>query len=90
MRLTPPFRGTMLADMPSARAEQLDALLSGQDPYTLDILAMAYAEVGRFDDAVATAQRAQQTADGMQLDELKQQIEQRLMMYRDGRPWRDE
>ena len=73
-----------------ARAEQLNALLSGQDPYTLDILAMAYAEVGRLDDAVATAQRAQQTADAMQLDQLKQEIEQRLMTYRDGRPWRDE
>ena len=73
-----------------SRAEQLNVLLSGQDPHTLDILAMAYAEVGRFDDAIATAQRAQQTANAMQLDKLKQEIDQRLTMYRDGRACGDE
>ena len=73
-----------------SRAEELNSLLDGRDPYTLDILAMAQAELGRFDDAIATAQRAQQTAEAADLHELKDEIQQRIETYRAGLPWRDE
>jgi len=72
-----------------SRAEQLNSLLDGHDPHTLDILAMAQAELGRFDDAIATAQRAQQAAEAADLDELTDEIQQRIETYRAGLPWRD-
>ncbi len=39
-------------------AEQANNLTSGEQPFVLDTLAMAYAEAGRFRDANATAQKA--------------------------------
>ena len=73
-----------------SRAEQLNSLLDGHDPHTLDILAMAQAELGRFVDAIATAQRAQQAAEAIDLHELKDEIQQRIETYRAGLPWRDD
>ena len=51
---------------------------------------MAQGELGRFDDAIATAQRAQQAAEAADLDELTDEIQQRIETYRAGLPWRDD
>ena len=71
-----------------ALAEQLNTVLQGQDPVMLDTLAAAYAEVGRYDNAVRTAEEALGLARELGLQDLAQQIEQRLGAYRARQPWR--
>jgi hypothetical protein len=56
----------------------------------LDNVAAAYAEVGRFDDAVATARRAHAAAEADGNTELATEITARLAEYAAGRPYRSE
>src|SRR5208283_682357 len=53
----------------------------------LDVLAVAYAAVGRFDDAVVTAQKAVELARAASQPKLAQEIEARLELYRGGRAY---
>lgn len=55
-----------------------------QDPGYLDTLAAAYAEVGQFEEAVKRAEEALQLAP----PEQKEGIQERLALYREGRPYR--
>jgi len=55
-----------------------------KDAGCLDALAAAYAETGRFNEAVATAQRAAELAPA----EVGAEIRQRLALYRSGKPYR--
>ena len=59
-------------------------LTHSQDAATLDTLAAAYAENGRFEDAIATAERAI-GLDASQAAAIRRRIEQ----YNLGRPWRE-
>jgi TolA-binding protein len=59
-----------------------------QDPLTLDTMAAAYAELGRFTEAVATAERAQSLAAAAGQRELAQMIALRLAWYQQGLPYR--
>jgi len=64
-------------------AERAAELSGRENPVSLDTLSAAYAEAGRFDDAIAAAGKAlerQETADG---------IREHLDLYRQGRPVRD-
>ena len=54
----------------------------------LDALAAAYAATGRFDDAIATAQKAIDLANSVGQPQLAKEIESRLELYRAGRPYR--
>ena len=45
-------------------------LTDGQQPAALDVLAMAYAETGKFDDAMLVEQQAIKLAEGRQEDDL--------------------
>jgi tetratricopeptide (TPR) repeat protein len=54
----------------------------------LDVLAVAYAATGRFDEAVATAQKAVELARAASQPKLAQEIEARLELYRSGRAYR--
>jgi len=54
----------------------------------LGVLAAAYAEVGRFDDAVRTCQRAIETARQAGAEGMVQRQEERLELYRAGQPFR--
>jgi tetratricopeptide (TPR) repeat protein len=54
----------------------------------LDALACAYAEAGRIDDAVRTAQRALALANEHDQPELASTISQHLEQFSQGRPWR--
>ena len=54
-----------------------------------DTLAAAYAEVGRFDDAVRTAQESVRLAKAAGDLKTSQRIQKRIRLYREGRPYRD-
>lgn len=58
------------------------------NPMFLDTLAAAYAETGRFPQALGTATRAASLASSMGRRELADQIRQRLEAYRERRPVR--
>jgi spermidine synthase len=53
----------------------------------LDTLAVAYAAAGRFNDAIATAQKAIELARSASQAQLVQKMEARLQLYRDGQPY---
>ena len=55
-------------------------------PY-LDTLAAAYAAVGRFNEAIDTAQKAMDLANAADLPQLAKQIESRLQLYRSGQAY---
>jgi tetratricopeptide (TPR) repeat protein len=71
-----------------ALATRLVAKTGGQDAGALDVLAVAQAQLGRFSDAVATAERSEALArDSGQL-ELATAVSRRLALYRSGHPYR--
>ena len=51
------------------------------EPWPLDVLGMAYAETGRFRDAVSSAQRAVRIARAAGNNDLADAIEQRIRLY---------
>jgi protein O-mannosyl-transferase len=59
------------------------------NPNTLDTLAAAYAETGRFSDAVETAQSAFQKAAAASQTNLSAEIQSRLKLYQSHRPYRE-
>jgi tetratricopeptide (TPR) repeat protein len=61
-----------------------------QQPEPLDVLAAAYAEAGNFSEAISTAQQAAELARASGRTDLAREIQQRLALYRQGRPYRDE
>jgi Flp pilus assembly protein TadD len=70
-----------------AMAEQANRLSGGNRPVVLRILAAAYAEAGRFSEAVETAERALQLQNGGMLgDALRKEI----ALYRSGSRYRKE
>jgi Flp pilus assembly protein TadD len=68
-----------------AAAEKAVRIGGWDNPELLDILAAAYAQAGRFDDAVATATRARDLANALKQAELVEQIESHLASYRERR-----
>jgi tetratricopeptide (TPR) repeat protein len=70
-------------------AERLAAGPGGSDPSRLDTLAAAYAEAGKFDDAVRTAGRARELAQQAGRNDLAERISQRLNLYERGQPYRE-
>ena len=68
-------------------AEKLCKLQNYSQPLSLDALAAAYAEAGRFKEAVLTAQKGLELALKMGSKELPG-LESRLKLYHAGRPYR--
>jgi tetratricopeptide (TPR) repeat protein len=66
-------------------AEQLVAW-KRDDPAYLDTFAAAYAEVGRFDDAVKTQRQA---LAGLGRGSLRDEYRKHLKSYEDRKPWRE-
>lgn len=60
-----------------------------EQPSYLDTLAAALAEVGRFPDALATADQAAKVAIAARQFPLAVEIQERRRIYRSGRPYRD-
>jgi tetratricopeptide (TPR) repeat protein len=71
-----------------ALAERAARLPGGADPAVLDTLAAAYAEAGRFSEALNTANKALAVAESRGENALAKTIAQRIEIYRSGRPFR--
>ena len=69
-------------------AAKANLLANGRQPNVLDVLGMACAELGKFDDAQMAAQTALNTANALKLKNLEP-IQQRLELYKSHQPWRE-
>ena len=69
-------------------AERACALTGRQVPVVVGTLAAAYAEAGRFQDAVETAQLARALAQAVGQSEVADRNGQLLELYRSGQPYR--
>jgi tetratricopeptide (TPR) repeat protein len=72
-----------------ALAEKANTLAGGVQPYILDILAMTYAEAGRFSDAQATGAKALELAQAASLSNMAASIQLHLQSFQAGRPCRE-
>ena len=70
-------------------AQQAAALTHRQDATVLDTLAAAFAAEGQFDQAVLTGKEALSLALANQGDGLADKIRERLVLYRQGTPYRN-
>ena len=73
-----------------ALVEQVEQFTQGGNPLVLDALAAAYAETGRFPEAVATARRAQLLASGQHDSDLVNALQDQMGLYQAGAPFRDD
>ena len=71
-----------------ALAAKASVLSGGQDPHVLDILGMACAEMGKFEDAQTAAQQALAAAAATGMKDLAP-LQQRLALYQQHQPWRE-
>lgn len=72
-----------------AIANARKAVALEDNPNYLDTLAAAYAEAGRFDEAISTQQQALALAKGQDA-ELIEELTAHLKAYEAGQPWREE
>src|ERR1019366_5675227 len=70
-------------------AEQAVRLSGSREPVYLDSLAMAYAEAGRFPDAIETGRRALALATQQSNGQLAEELSARLKLYEAQQPYRD-
>lgn len=70
-------------------AESAGALSGYSNPDLLDTLAAAYAEAGRFDDAIKRAQDAGQLCSSTGRTKTAKQIKKRIKLYKSGKPYRE-
>jgi tetratricopeptide (TPR) repeat protein len=71
-------------------AEQADAMTKHSEPMILSTLDIAYAEAGRFPEAIATAELAKKLALERHQKIVADKAEKRLELYRAGKPYHDE
>jgi hypothetical protein len=64
-------------------------MTGSRDPDCLDTLAAAYAEAGRFDEAVAAAQKVVAAAEETHRPELIEIARKRLALYQSRMPLRE-
>lgn len=69
-------------------AAKANVLTGGHRPFILDVLGMACAEMGKFDDAQLAAQQAIAIATAMKMKGLAP-IQHRLELYQKHQPWRE-
>jgi tetratricopeptide (TPR) repeat protein len=68
-------------------ARQANALTGGENPGFLDTLAAAYAEAGRFSEAVETAHHALRLAGAQSNTNLAGQLQIEMKLYQAGKPF---
>ena len=86
---THPDAAVRNAEAAIQHAQRASRLTDDRSPPILDTLAAAYAEAGRFDDAVRTAQSAVELAAATGDEPLTEQFRRHLELYRHQRPYRE-
>ena len=56
-------------------------------PFFLDVLAAAYAATDRFPEAVSTAEKAVELAKRSEPNDMTEEIQKRLLLYKSGKPY---
>ena len=69
-------------------AAKANLLTNGSRPSVLDVLGMACAELGKFNEAQLAAQTALEVARALKMSQLEP-IQQRLELYKKQQPWRE-
>ena len=72
----------------SQHAQRANQLSGGRQPDVLDTLAAAYAEAGRFPEALATARKALDLATQQHGQPLADVLRSRIALYEAGKPYR--
>lgn len=72
-----------------ALAEHACQLTKDRQPFYLGTLAAAYAESGRYDDAIREGTRARDMAAAGGKNDVSERNEQMLALYRSGKPYRE-
>jgi tetratricopeptide (TPR) repeat protein len=72
-----------------ALAERADRAAGGRNPIMGVTLAAAYAEAGRFPEAIRAAEKALQLANDSKAVPLAEAIRAQLVLYHSGQPFRD-
>jgi tetratricopeptide (TPR) repeat protein len=86
---TSPNPGDRANFWPVCLAEQACEATGGNLPQFLDALAAAYAESGRFEEAIETVRRAIQQADHVKNSAYSKVLRERLELYENNQPYRD-
>ncbi len=81
----PQIRDGQTAFMLAAKAK---ALTGDTQPYVLDAMGMACAELGRFDEAQTLAQKAVELDRAARMNKIEP-LQQRLELYKKHQPWRE-
>jgi hypothetical protein len=71
-------------------AERANKTTGGRNPVVLDSLAAAYAEQGRFPEAMETAKQAIQLVEAQGNPALSNLLQQHLKLYQARKPLRDD
>jgi len=71
-----------------AMAAKANELTGGNQPAMIDVLAMAYAEIGRFTNAQESAAYALKLATAYNMTNDAPLIKKRLQLYQQGQPFR--
>jgi tetratricopeptide (TPR) repeat protein len=68
-------------------AKEADQLTGGKDPSVLRTLAAAYAQAGRFPEAVEAAQRALLLVEAQSNKKLAKALQSEIKFYQSGKPY---
>jgi tetratricopeptide (TPR) repeat protein len=90
LRATAPDPGLRNGPEAVRLAERACQLTQNNDADAITTLALAYAEAGRFDDAVVTARKARAVALAQGQTEVAARNEQLLELYKSGRAFHQE
>ncbi len=90
IRATAPASELRDGDEAVRLAEKACELTGREDPQAVDVLGAAYAEAGRFQEAVFAARRAQTIARAAGNEKLANAIRRRLELYRRQKPFRSD
>ena len=69
-------------------AEDADRLSGGQNPFVILTLGAAYAETGRFPEAITAAKRGEELAASQNNPGLAVTFQQQIALYQAGKPFR--
>ena len=89
MLATAPQASLRNGDQSLELARRANQLAGGNNPLTLRILAAAFAETGRFDDAIESGRKAVELARAAGQTGLAKQISDELKLYAAGFPFRE-